>query len=75
MRNWILQDIDFCTLGNIKSLTTWKKGNQQRQHLIAVTTIDVPFHQRSSAIEGTATDGAVVSVVSQAINFIIAAAN
>lgn len=47
-----LQDIDFRTLGNIKSLTTWKKGNQKRQHLIAATTIDVPFHQRSPAREG-----------------------
>lgn len=59
----------------MKSLHTWKQGNQKRQHLIAATTIDVPFHQRNPAREGAAADRAVVSADSQAIDFVIAAAN
>lgn len=31
----------------IKSLTVWKEGNEETQHLIAATAIDVSFHWQS----------------------------
>lgn len=44
----------------IKSLTTWKKGNWETQHLIAATTIDVSFHWQNPFREGAVAQGRVV---------------
>lgn len=60
----------------MKSLTVWKKGNREPQHLIAATMVDVPFRWQNPFRAGAVAQGSQVSgkLVYQAINFIITAA-
>lgn len=44
----------------IKSLTPWKKGHRETQHLIAATTIDVSFHWQHPFREGAMAQGRVL---------------
>lgn len=65
----------FAHLG-IKSLIVWKTGNEEKQHLIAATTIDVSFFSQNPFRAGAVAEGSQFSgkLVYQAINFIITAA-